>query len=61
LIVELLELISTRLLPVDLKALKGKITPPIKQQLKAFIPKLETWMSDLKQLVNEPFQEKKRQ
>lgn len=57
---EVCELIAIRLLPIDLKVLKGKLSPHVKEQLKPLVPKLEVWVGCLKELISEPTQGKKR-
>lgn len=57
---EVYELITTRLLPIDLNTLKGKLPSLLKEQVKALLPKLESWVVCLKEIVHEAGQEKKR-
>jgi len=57
---ELHGIIVTRLLSIDLKLLNGKLSPKNKEDLKALIPSLETWLAQLRQLVYETVHEKKR-
>ena len=59
-VAEVQGIIVDRLLTIDLKALKGKLSPQIRGQLKELVPKLEAWLNELKQLANEIAQEKKR-
>lgn len=56
---EIHEMMTTRLLTMDLGALDGKIPQKAKEQLKTLIPRIETWAAHLKKLAYEPTQEKK--
>ncbi len=53
LMAEIQGIIVNRLLSIDLRSLKGKLSPQIKEQLMTTIPKLEGWVDELKQLVYE--------
>jgi ParB family chromosome partitioning protein len=60
LVAEIQGIIMNRLLSINPKILKGKLPPQIKEQVKELIHKLEAWLDELKQLVNETAHEKKR-
>lgn len=57
---EIHEVVAVRLLPVDLRILKGKLPSQMREQLKPLIPRLEAWIGCLKEIVNEPTRSKKR-
>ncbi|MFQ5779151.1 MAG: ParB/RepB/Spo0J family partition protein [Nitrospiria bacterium] len=50
---ELYGILAGQVLTVDLAALKGKLTLSTREQLRPLIPKLEAWVTQMKQLVLE--------